>query len=217
MFQQTFHAELIYRVGFRFNHLRHCPQHPLWQTHVSPICKDFLTKRASLYMLYSYEQLYIHIYMQKHIQHNKDERTEFFRKIYLSLYWKGCVWEVSWRLNRTATYWPPAPPAIAVRLFRSLVLLNWGPGGPASPLRAGSHSSIWNTDFKLWNPTAWLPVSPELYHCPTPTQFNPSTAKAISWSLRPDAPINYTGAFLLLTAWPGRRSICNIYISHILL
>ena len=21
--------------------------------------------------------------------------------------WKGCVWEVSWRLNRTATYWPP--------------------------------------------------------------------------------------------------------------
>ena len=31
----------------------------------------------------------IHIYMQKHIQHNKDERTQFFRKIYLSLYSKG--------------------------------------------------------------------------------------------------------------------------------
>ena len=30
--------------------------------------------------------------MQKHIQHNKDERTQFFRKIYLSLYLKGlCV------------------------------------------------------------------------------------------------------------------------------
>ena len=27
--------------------------------------------------------------MQKHIQHNKDERTQFFRKIYLSFYWKG--------------------------------------------------------------------------------------------------------------------------------
>ena len=27
--------------------------------------------------------------MQKHIQHNKDERTQFFRKIYLSLYLKG--------------------------------------------------------------------------------------------------------------------------------
>ena len=35
----------------------------------------------------------------------------FFRKIYLSLYLKGFeryyLWEVSWRLNRTATYWPP--------------------------------------------------------------------------------------------------------------
>ena len=31
--------------------------------------------------------------MQKHIQHNKDERRHFFRKIYLSLYWKGCEWE----------------------------------------------------------------------------------------------------------------------------
>ena len=38
--------------------------------------------------------------MQKHIQHNKDERTQFFRKTYLSLYWKDCVWEVSWRRNR---------------------------------------------------------------------------------------------------------------------
>ena len=45
-------------------------------------------------VLYSHNQLYIHIYIQKHIQHNKDERTQFFRKIYLSLYWKGCVWEV---------------------------------------------------------------------------------------------------------------------------
>ena len=27
--------------------------------------------------------------MQKHIQHNKDERTQFFRKIYLWLYLKG--------------------------------------------------------------------------------------------------------------------------------
>ena len=45
--------------------------------------------------------------MHKYIQHNNDERTQFFRKIYLLLYWKGCVWEVSWRLNRTATYWPP--------------------------------------------------------------------------------------------------------------
>ena len=44
---------------------------------------------------------------------------------------------------------PPGPPAMAVRLSRSPGLLNRGPRDPASLLRAGSHSSIWNTDFKL--------------------------------------------------------------------
>ena len=41
--------------------------------------------------------------------------TQFLRKIYLSLYLKGfergrkrfTVWVMSWRLNRTAIYWPP--------------------------------------------------------------------------------------------------------------
>ena len=56
-------------------------------------------------MLYSPEQLYIHICMQKDIQHNKDERTQFFRKIYLSLYSKGCVWEGVGDRTKTATYW----------------------------------------------------------------------------------------------------------------
>ena len=58
-------------------------------------------------VLYSHEQLYIHICMQKHIQHNKDEQTQFFRKIYLWLYWKGCVWEGVGDRTKTATYWPP--------------------------------------------------------------------------------------------------------------
>ena len=31
---------------------------------------------------------------------------------------------------------------------------------------------------------------------------------------RPDAPVIYTGAFPILTARPGRRSICNIYWDH---
>ena len=85
--------------------------------------------------------------MQKHIQHNKDEWRHFFRKIYLSLYWKGSkgftVWEVSWRLNRTATYWPPTLMAITAFLSRSPGLLNQGPGGPAS-LGHGPHSSIFS-------------------------------------------------------------------------
>ena len=34
-------------------------------------------------------------------------KTSFFRKIYLSLYWKGCVWEGVGDRTKTATYWPP--------------------------------------------------------------------------------------------------------------
>ena len=45
-----------------------------------------------------------------------------------------------------------------------------------------------------------------LYNCLTSTcfckrhictQFNPSTAKVIPWNLRPDAPVIYTGTFLI--------------------
>ena len=144
--------------------------------------------------------------MQKHIQHNKDERTQFFRKIYHSLYWKDCEGEGIGDRTNTANIDPPTLLAITAFLSRSPKLLNQGPGGPASLLRAGSHRSIWNTDFKLWTPNAWLHVSHGLYHCFTSTQFNPSTVKVISWSFRPDAPVIYTGAFLI---WLGRRSICN--------
>ena len=59
-----------------------------------------------LIMMYSQEQLYIHICMQKLIKRNKDERWEFFWKTYLSLYWKGCVWEGVRGQTKTATYWP---------------------------------------------------------------------------------------------------------------
>ena len=105
----------------------------------------------------------------------------------------------------------PTLMAITALLSRSPGLLNRGPGA-SSLLRAGSHSSNWNTDFKLWTPTALNFMSPGLYHCFRYTQFNPTTVKAIPWSpdlLRPDAPVIYTGAFLLLTAWPERRLICN--------
>ena len=129
-------------------------------------------------MLYSYNQPYIHIYMQKHIQHNKDERKHFFRKIYLSLYLKWfervtkcfTVWEVSWRLNRTATYWGPQPlwdmvpiPASSLQLIwdSELQLLNRGSRGPPR-LGAGS---LYNTYLQL----IWTSLSPVLYNNLTPT------------------------------------------------
>ena len=43
----------------------------------------------------------------QNIQHNKDERTHFFRKIYLSFYRNGCVWEGVGDRTKTATYWTP--------------------------------------------------------------------------------------------------------------
>ena len=123
---------------------------------------------------------------------------------------------------KTATYWPPSSSGHSRRLFRSPGLLNRGPGGPASLLRAGSHSSIWNTDFKLWTPNAWHPVSPRLYHCFTSTQFNPSIVKVIPWSLRPDAQVHFSFDSLARSAVNMQHSVyifrvwnyfygCNIF------
>ena len=87
--------------------------------------------------------------MQKNIQHNKDEQTQFFRKIYLSLYSKGfervtkliiCErWVGDWTDLQHID--PRTLLATAAFLSRSLGLLNRGPGGPAS-LGHGSHSRI---------------------------------------------------------------------------
>ena len=163
-------------------------------------------------MLYSHNQLYV--YIRKHSQHNNDERTRFFRKIYLSLYSKGLrkgyVWEVSWRLNKTATYWPPALLAIAALLSHSAGLLNRGSLRAASPLSW----SWFSLQHLISNCNNWLQTpkltrtssGTRLYNCLTPTyfserrictQFNPSTVKVIPWYLRPDASVIYTDAFLI--------------------
>ena len=108
--------------------------------------------------------------------------------------------------TKTATYWTPNSSG-----YHSLSFpFSWTvqPGAwdmafiPASFLQL-----IWTSCRRgyiiIWHP----PTSCERHIC---TQFNPSTVKVIPWSLRPDAPVIYTGAFLLLAAWPG--SICNICI-----
>ena len=83
---------------------------------------------------------------------------------------------------------------------------DWGPSLcwdmvliPASSLQLIWTSCHWGYII-IWCP----PTSCE-HHIHT--QFNPSTVKVIPWYLRPDAPVIYTGAFLILTARPG--SICN--------
>ena len=104
--------------------------------------------------------------MQKHIQHNNDELTQFFRKIYLSPYWKGCVWEGVGDRTELQHIDPPSSSGHSSASFSFSWAAQLGAWGPSlSAERADSHRPIWNTDFKLWTPTAWLPVSPGLYHC----------------------------------------------------
>ena len=118
---------------------------------------------------------------------------------------KGCErWVGDW--TKTATYWSLALLAIAALLFHSAGLLNRGLLRTARPLlRAGSHClELQQLTTKLQ--THWTSCRSGLYHCLTSTcfserristQFNPSTVKVIPWYLRPDAPVIYTGAFLI--------------------
>ena len=154
---------------------------------------------------------------------NNDERTDFFRKIYLSHFIRnGCERVVKrsyvrdeLETEQSATYWPPVPLSLAALLLRSAGLLNWGSLRAHSPLLgAGSLYSI-------LSPTNWfLSVAPGhiVVWCPSAscgrhicTQFNTSTVKVIPWYLRPDAPVVYTGASLFLTARPKT----NILQSHV--
>ena len=131
--------------------------------------------------------------IQKHIQRNKDERTQFFRKIYLSLYLKGferftkgiiCErWVGDWtELQHNDT---PTLQATAVFLSRYPGLLDRGPGGPAS---AGTWFSfqhhhlqlIWTSCRRgyiiIWHP----PTSCERYNSHSIQPFDSQGCPLIS-------------------------------------
>ena len=146
--------------------------------------------------------------MRKHSQHNKDEQTQFFKKIYLSLYSKGLRKVLSMRdeleteqncnilTPNSSGYnsisfpfsWAAQPEAWGCDLCWDMVLI------PASSLQL-----IWTFCRRSYIIIWRSPTSFERHIC---TQFNPSTVKGIPWYLRPDAPVIYIGAFLI---WqPGR-------------
>ena len=128
-------------------------------------------------------------------------KTQFFRKIYLSNFIrngtkrlrKGYVWDVSWRLNKDCNILTPSSPGYSSISFSSC--------GAAQPgVWFSLRTAI--TDSKLNRASCGT----GLYNCLTSTcfserrictQFNPSTIKVIHWYLRPDAPVIYTGAFLI--------------------
>ena len=111
-------------------------------------------------------------------------------------------WVGDW--TKTATYWTPNSSgynSISFPFSWAAQLGAWGPSLcldmvliPVSSLQL-----IWTSCrggyIIIWRP----PTSCEHHIC---TQFNPSTVKVIPWYLWLDAPVIYTGAFLL---WqPGR-------------
>ena len=159
--------------------------------------------------------------MQKHIQHNIDERTQLFRKIYLSLYLKGfervtkgfTEWEVNWRLNRTAIYWPSlfwlSQPFFPVLLSCSTEGLGAQPLWDMVFIPASSLQLIWTSCRRGYMIIWRQPTSCERHNFALSSTPRQSRLPLISWYPRPDAPVIYTSAFLLLTAWLGRRSICN--------
>ena len=139
--------------------------------------------------------------------------------MYLSRYWKGCVWEGVGDRTKTATYWP-LPFWLSQPFFP--ILLGCSTGGlGAQPLPGhGSHSSIFSpTDSSpklqlLWTSCCrgyiiiWRPpTSCECHNFALNSTPRQSRSPLINWYLQSDTPVIYTGAFLLLTAWPG--SICN--------
>ena len=133
---------------------------------VKPNLRYGLVLRHINYCRLLYQPCNILICMQKHSQHNNDERTQFFRKIYISHFIRnsmkglreGYVWGVSFRLNKAATYWPPALLVIATLLSHPAGLLNLK--GPALCWVWFSLLHTATTDSKLWSPTNWLPVAP---------------------------------------------------------
>ena len=151
------------------------------------------------------------ICMQKQIQPNKDDQTQFFRKIYLLLYSKGlrkgyCVrgeLKTEQRLQHIDTH----SSGYSIISFPFSWAAQLGAWWGSYLLGPGFHSSDWN----IWLQTLISNCSHFLSHpgyiiiwrppascCVTiRTQFSPSTVKVNTRYLRPDAPVIYTGAFLI--------------------
>ena len=102
-------------------------------------------------------------------------------------------------------------PASSLQLVWTLIAQSgaWGP-----PLLGAGFL------YRILSPTDWLPVFTRLYNCSTFTFFLWASQIALNSTHprsrlypdipRPDAPVIYTGAFPILTAWP--ESICYTYI-----
>ena len=178
---------------------------------------------VGLFVLYSHnhDQLYkhiTHIHLHMHAEHNDTIKTSdtVLRKIYLSLYLKGCVWEGvgdrtelqyidphSIGYNRVSFpfSWAVQPEA-------------WGPSLSGCwfslPHLVTNWSGLQIADF-LSSPSYIIVQRPPSCWRHNRTHSIRSRSRLYSDIPWADAPVIYTGEFPILTAWPGRRSIYNIW------
>ena len=147
---------------------------------------------------------YTHTFACGNSQHNKDDRTQFFRKIYLSLYSKGlrkgyCV-RGGLATEQRLQHIDPSSSGYSSTSFSSC-----GAAQPGNLVLTPSNCNNWLqalyfdlqlTHF-LSHPGYIIVLRPPA-SCGVSirTQFNPSIVKVIPWYLRPDAPV-YTGAFFI--------------------
>ena len=154
----------------------------------------------------------IHIQLYTYTSGNKinnnDERTHFFRKIYLShfirngceRFAKGLCVRGELETEQTATYWPPVPLSLAALISRSAGLLNWGPAG--CWFLYSILSPTWLT------PTNWTSCRTGLYHYLTSTCF--------LWAshLHPIQPVHSQGYTLISsTGFTGYLHRCISYLT----
>ena len=111
--------------------------------------------------------------MQNHNDDTIKTSDIVLRKIYLSLYLKGLCVRGSWRLNRTATFWPPLLWPYQ-RFF--LVLLGCSTGGlEAQPLWDMVFIPASSLQLQLLNRRSWGPPllgAGSLYSILSPTNLN---------------------------------------------
>ena len=148
------------------------------------------------------------------MQNDNDETIKtsdtVLRNIYLSLYWKDCVWEGVGDRTELQHIDPPhfyGNNNVSFPFWAAQTGA-WGPSLSGCLFSLPHLISNWLTSclhpgsIIICRPLFFLRASQFCTHSTHP--------RSRLWCPdipRPDAPVIYTGAFPILTAWPGRRSI----------
>ena len=128
--------------------------------------------------------------------------SHFIRKGYERV----VVWEVSWKLNEDCNILTPGSSSYSSISFPFSWAALSGAWGPSCCWDLVLSSRTGTTDSKLCLQTPDFLSHPGykiVWHPPAScgvtirTEYNPSTVKVIPRYLRPDAPVIYTGAFLI--------------------